>query len=1100
MSSPTSSPSRTISSPLLSLSSWRQFQLFDYTPIRDPNYHSSHALYSDPTLSCITATTTSYLIIAINHCTIKLINLSDLTCQLTFDAYDIDYRITFIEPIHNSNNLFVTLAEKQGMPSIIKLWDISKLLNLANNENKDSSKNSKLDQSEYRFEFQTQVLVNDHSSGTTGIGDNSYPISCFKFNYDLTCLAIGYTNGKVILVRGDLLRDRGAKQRLIYNSGNNDPITGVQFNETEQVLYVTTTEKLLTVATTGRNHEKPLKILSNKYGADLNCTDIDESNQNLIVGLNDSIQFYDCFTKILTINFKLAKSRIIKCKQYLLIVSPEERNKAGVSETDHGIDKSLMSRIVILDLVNNHISFNLLISDSSISHAFSLSNGTFLLLTTDGVLYKINEKSINQQIEIVLQRELFSVAFNLGQQYKLPNETLLRIQILHGDYLYDQNKFDEAIDVYIKCLELFKKSGKIVEQKQRNNRQDNQTEVEEEEDIDEFIINIITKFKEATNISNLTKFLIRLYEKSLANIDHITLLLCCYCKLKKIDNLNEFIDELDLSIENLQELNYELIINLFKECGFYDQVLKLLYKLNQPNLIVDIQLNDLHKPKLALNYMKTLTIDDLLLILIDHSTNLLDSCPLETTELLINVFTGKYQPNEPNAKYVFDVSNNGNTSTMNQPQKNSEKESLEREKSVDISNYRAFLNYLSLQLEETDNSDNHTESKTSQENPSLLSNKEPTYLPPKPNLIYASFTNHPKEFVIFLEASLEAFNKYDGNIVDKRETLLTLLEIYLSLNKSTGDKEWLDKAETLTRHYNQLLDNQALLLLSHIYNFKPGEVIAQEKSGNEIDLFMSCQLNQDVEGCFEILEKYGDTKPQLYELMLKFIISSKTIFDQIKYEDIQVILEQIKIYKLLTPIELVDILTENPDNEFITLGLVKDYFIDYFQQQTKEISNNTKLIEKYEQESTKNSFKLSELSKPFVIQNNKCSGCNLKLDFPVIHFKCKHSFHQKCLSTNLIATSTESLTLSTPTSTSTSMLNPNNNVVINHNDDDKFTCPICIHKFNDIKNAKLNQYKLGDAANQNKENFDVFINSLHSSNDKFKFVSDYIGKGVMEDQ
>ena len=36
---------------------------------------------------------------------------------------------------------------------------------------------------------------------------------------------------------------------------------------------------------------------------------------------------------------------------------------------------------------------------------------------------------------------------------------------------------------------------------------------------------------------------------------------------------------------------------------------------------------------------------------------------------------------------------------MNQPQKNSEKESLEREKSVDISNYRAFLNYLSLQLE-----------------------------------------------------------------------------------------------------------------------------------------------------------------------------------------------------------------------------------------------------------------------------------------------------------------------------------------------------------------------------------------------------------------
>ena len=199
----------------------------------------------------------------------------------------------------------------------------------------------------------------------------------------------------------------------------------------------------------------------------MNCTDIDESNQNLIVGLNDSIQFYDCFTKILTINFKLAKSRIIKCKQYLLIVSPEERNKAGVSETDHGIDKSLMSRIVILDLVNNHISFNLLISDSSISHAFSLSNGTFLLLTTDGVLYKINENQSTNKLKLFYKENCFPLHSIWANNINSPNETLLRIQILHGDYLYDQNKFDEAIDVYIKCLELFKKSGKIVEQKQR---------------------------------------------------------------------------------------------------------------------------------------------------------------------------------------------------------------------------------------------------------------------------------------------------------------------------------------------------------------------------------------------------------------------------------------------------------------------------------------------------------------------------------------------------------------------------------------------------------------------------------------------------------
>ena len=105
----------------------------------------------------------------------------------------------------------------------------------------------------------------------------------------------------------------------------------------------------------------------------------------------------------------------------------------------------------------------------------------------------------------------------------------------------------------------------------------------------------------------------------------------------------------------------------------------------------------------------------------------------------------------------------------------------------------------------------------------------PTYLPPKPNLIYASFTNHPKQFVIFLEASIEAFEKFQGKSIDKQETVMTLLEIYLSLHKSTSDQEWLEKANSLSEQYADLLDSQSLLLLSTIYGFKVGEVISHEK-------------------------------------------------------------------------------------------------------------------------------------------------------------------------------------------------------------------------------------------------------------------------------
>ncbi|KAI5955067.1 vps11 [Candida jiufengensis] len=949
------------------LLSWRQFQLFDYTPIRDPNYQSNDPLYSDPTLSSINATK-SYIIIAVNNSTLKIINPSDITCTCQFQAYDIDYRITFIEPLYNSSNLVITLAEKQGFPSIIKLWDITKIQNLEN-----------VEESEYKFKFQTQVVVS--SVGSEGMGDNSFPISCFKFNYDLTCLAVGYTNGKVILIRGDLLRDRGAKQRVIYESVANDPVTGIQFNEEEQVLYLTTTSKILTVTTTGRNQGKPLRMLSQKFGADLDCTTT-SPKQELIVGLPESIQYYNPTSKIKTVNFEIPKSKILRYNSYLLMVCPQTDEKSTRIQT----------RIVILDTKNNHISFNLLIPNSVIKSVFKLNDDIFFL-SNDGVLYKIFEKPINQQIELILQRELFTVAFNLAKQQKLPTDSLLRIQKLHGDHLYDEQKYNEAIDIYIECLELFTEFS--------------------EEDEDEFIMNIITKFKEATNISNLVKFLQKLYSKSLANIDHITLLLCCLCKLKNLEELDLFIDEFDLSIDNLQNLNFPLIINLFKECGFYKQVLKLLFKLNQTNLIVDIQLYDLKKPKVALNYIKSLKIDDLLIILIDHSKKLLDECPIETTELLINVFTGHYKPKEVEA-------NN--------------EEGADIEKNVELTNYKSFLKYLTL---------NSSEDKEIEEE---ITTTEPTYLPPKPNLIYSSFTNHPNEFVIFLEACIEAFDKYQGNIMDKKEVLITLLEMYLSIYKTTGNEEWLEKASDLVTQYQKLLDPKSLLLLSHLYNFEPGEVTVQD----DLQTIESFQVEGNLEKCLVFLNSRGGERPELYKSMLEYIISSKEIYKQVNLNDLKLIIKNAQ----MEPLDLLNLLTSD-GKEYIDFQVVKEYLLRFFTVEDQSINNNEKLIDFYQKESIKSSYRLTELSQTFVISNSICSVCHLHLDYPVVHFKCKHSMHQKCL-----------------------------NSVVDDENNDTLRCPIC--------------YTIEIKQESFKDNTEFFMDSLQSSKDSFKVISEYIGKGVMD--
>ncbi|KAK6463205.1 hypothetical protein DFJ63DRAFT_109199 [Scheffersomyces coipomensis] len=998
-------------------SSWRQLQLFDFTPIRDPNFQTDGSLYSDSSLTAINSTT-SYLVIAISNSFIKIINPTDFTVVKTFMAYDLDYRISYMKnvPISSANsnpNLIITLAEKQGSPSIIKLWNLTKICNLSNVED-----------DAYKFKFLTQAQISN--------GDNSYPISCFQTTSDLTCVAVGYTNGKVILIRGDLLRDRGSKQRLIYES--NDPVTGIQFNNAEDLLYVTTTSKILTVPTTGRNQGKPLRILNNKAGVDLNCDDVDPETQNLIVGRTDSILFYNHINRVQTINFEIPKSKIFRfADNYLLIISHQQEDSVISSNK-----KKLISRVLILDLLNKHASFNLLIPNSLINHIFIMQEDIYLL-SNDGILYKLHEKPINQQIELILQRNLFPVAYTLAQQSKLPKDVLLRIQKLNAEYLYEKQDYDSAMDTFMKCLNLFDADS-------------------QSEEINDFILDIITKFKDSGNIPNLSKFLNKLYTLRLADNDHITLLLCCYCKLKLVGELDTFITELNLDDSNLQELNFQLIINLFKECGYFNQVIKLLYKLNQPNLIVEIQLHDLKIPKHALKYIKSLPIDELLLILIDHSKIFLDYCPLETTELLINVFTGHYKPSEES--FIPFEDQNGAEIHEEIVEKK------EEESSGTINNYRSFLHYLAgLSLAEDVTADPKE----------LQTNGDPTYLPPKPSLIYPSFISRPNEFVIFLEACVEAFEKYQGNLNDKKDLLTTLLEMYLSLHKTKDDDDqWLEKAKELIGINSSLFDSSSLLLISHIYDFREGETMSKEQAGVEESLFRSYEISGDVNGCLEVVKKYGDSKPDLYKMWLKFIISTQEVFQQVSSSDFRFILTKIVDKRLMNPLEIIQVLTEN-QNDYVTLGLIKDFLIDYFDSQNKEISNNSKLIEYYESESTKNSHKLTELlSKPFIIQNNKCSSCHLKLDFPVIHFKCKHSYHQKCLNDNIIV----------------SLSNDSSN---GHDNSDERRCPICSSELEEIRSVRNQQFK-------SKENFGAFEGALEESTDKFKFVTEYLGRGVMENE
>lgn len=247
----------------MSLSSWRQFQLFENIPIRDPNFGGDSLLYSDPTLCAATIVDPQTLIIAVNSNIIKVVKLNQSQVIHEFQSFPHDFQITFLKVINGE--FLVALAESIGKPSLIRVYKLEKLPN------------------------REQLY---HSQVELKNGNNTYPISVVSISNDLSCIVVGFINGKIILIRGDISRDRGSQQRIIYEDPSKEPITALFLNNDATACFAATTSRILLFNTTGRNRGRPSLVLNSKNGLDLNCGSFNPATNEFICCLSNFIEFF----------------------------------------------------------------------------------------------------------------------------------------------------------------------------------------------------------------------------------------------------------------------------------------------------------------------------------------------------------------------------------------------------------------------------------------------------------------------------------------------------------------------------------------------------------------------------------------------------------------------------------------------------------------------------------------------------------------------------------------------------------------------------------------------------------------------------------------
>lgn len=505
------------------------------------------------------------------------------------------------------------------------------------------------------------------------------------------------------------------------------------------------------------------------------------------------------------------------------------------------------------------------------------------------------------------------------------------------------------------------------------------------------------------------------------------------------------------------DLKFDLdtAILMCRQGGYFDQAAYLARKHGEHELVVDILIEDSKRYAEALAYVWRLEPDTAFYNLLKYATVLLDECSKDTTQLFIDYYTGNFRPR----KDAIVIPNTPSPSGMGL--------GLGVASSA-VQNLAALLPlpYMNTSAVATPPG-GESKSTISQAQIVETNTDEPApeYKIPKPRTAFSAFVDHAPEFIVFLEACIQSQNLRED---DKVDLYTTLFEMYLhtaSLKKDGERQAWEDKAKNLVQGNNIPIDTSNVLLLSHLSNFRAGTILVREQQGLHSDIFRSYTAANDVQGALRALHKYGPLEPSLYPAALAYLTSTPATLAEAGASELDAILNKIDTDGLMAPLQVIQTLSANG---VATMGMIKTYLSTTIARERQEIAQNRATMATFAADTAAKRDKLRDLkNKPVVFQATRCKACGEPLDPPMVHFLCAHSFHQRCLSGDVVGRDDRDVEA-----------------------DESVECSLCSTQNQTVRAIRRAQV-------ESAERHDVFKDELGRSRDGFRVVSEWFGRGVM---
>lgn len=615
--------------------------------------------------------------------------------------------ITHMKQIESST-LLVTVAEDLSAEPVLKVWALDKIEKKTN-------------------------LPRCQSTLTVQNGRKQFPISAFAAQDDLSQLAFGFANGAVTLVRGDLVHDRGAKQRTVFES--EEPITNIEFRQgNTTALYIATTARVLILVISGRGQGQPARALDD-VGCAVGCMTVDNDTRDIIVARDDAIYYYGLHGRGSVYNCDGRKTLLRTHKDYIAISFPASTSSIPLANlgTVGMTSAAASSRRQALTILNTDFHFiaHTDLLDAEISACF-MEWGDLFVLTVDGRLRRYHEKSAQQKFQILFQRDYYVLAIQIAQKMGVNATQQNMIFRKYGDFLYQKKDYDTAMQQYLRAIDSTEPSQ------------------------------VIRKYLDTQRINNLMDYIEELHERGRATSDHTTLLINCYAKLKDVEKLETFIRTPD------QNFDFDTAILMCRQGGYFDQAAYLARKHLEHETVVSVLVEDSRKYSEALAYIWRLEPALAFRNVTKYAVVLLEHVPKDTTDLLIAYYTGRFKPKK-DAIVV--------TTKSDQQQSTSLASSA-------VQNLAALLPlpYMSMSSSEARKRPNQrTETHIVE---SIDEGPAPEYSVPRPRTAFSAFVDHPQELVTFLEACI----KSDAvTAEDKVDLYTTLFELYLRAANQEGE-------------------------------------------------------------------------------------------------------------------------------------------------------------------------------------------------------------------------------------------------------------------------------------------------------------------------